>query len=239
MRFAAAVLHRSAPAPPGGGISFVGATSDASDDATELTLDLAGVATQADDFAVLFYYSDDSNQSVFSEVDTPTGWTLEPNWPVTWTATRRRKLWLFTRRLTGGDPDPTLDVNNNQFRNRSAVLAVYRGVDTTTALDATPVISGRANDPSPALNGITTTTPNAAIVQCLAATHGPTPFVPPSSYELAGFASPSSWHGSSAVAHNLDVGQAGDKVMGPWTTAGSGSMDSAGITLALRRSTGG
>ncbi len=138
-------------------ISFVNKSAFASGTAG---LTVGAVASvQADDLILLFAESANEN------IATPTGFTQVTNSPVstgTAAAIGGVRLAVFYQWATGADTTTTVADSGN---HTTAIKMAFRGVDTTTPFDATPVSGIKATASTTAtFPGITTTTANAWIV---------------------------------------------------------------------------
>lgn len=230
------VLQVARTPPASAGITYLGGDAEyiASPTATAITLTLPSFATN--DFAIIFYFSDDSTATdTYSDITTPSGWTQSFT-PVSDTGGRDRKIYAWHRKLVGGDSNPSLAVSNATYRNRAATLAVFRGVDTTTPFDATPTTSFGQNNATPNAQAITTVTDNACVAIFMgvgSSTITTWAGGAPSGYTLGEWASGN--FASAAAAYLLNAGTAGVKSPGSWTPTGAdGTDEHADCTFALR-----
>ena len=218
----------------GGGISYVGGSIDYVANGVGTDLSPALPTHQADDFAVVMIYSDDaaSGTSNLADFTTPSGWTEEADWDRT--SARVLGGTLYSRRLTSSsETDPAFAVSNGNNRSRAAWVAVFRGVDTTTALDAAVVIGDGANDDTPSNGAITTVTDGAVVICGMALSHlDANAWTPPSGYALG----PERIGSYSNLAMSWrEVATAGAETPGPWDSgATAGRADHIYATVALR-----
>lgn len=201
--------------------------------ATDMELTLPAHAT--DDVGIVFAQSD-TNQASFPTLSliTATGWTELTNSP--WnddTGTRDRVVAGWYKVFTSSSETNPV-ISESYADQRSCMVYVFRGVDTTTPLDgATPTHNQGAATLNPDPPDITTNTDNAAVILYLNETSsGVTAFVAPSGYTL-GENQVGVLHTQSAGAYDLDVGGSGTISPAAWSNTGTGG-DYSQITVALR-----
>ena len=73
------------------------------------------------------------------------------------------KLYMAYKVLDGTEGS-TFDISTSNSTKSGSACAVYSGVDNTTPMDATPVVSDGASTSTPSVTGITTATDNAMLV---------------------------------------------------------------------------
>lgn len=119
---------------------------------------------QAGDLMILHVHT--PNQAV----TTPSGWTQLTNSPVstgTANAAGGTRLSAYYRFWQSGDAAPTVAVTGGTVT--TAIIVGYRGVDTTTPIDATPVATTLATaNATLTMTGVTTTTADACVVWSVA-----------------------------------------------------------------------
>lgn len=109
-----------------------------------------GTNFAADDYALVWI----GQVAVTFTVTTPaTGWDLLAG-PTSNTGTGDVRAALFGRRLQAGDTNPTWTMSLSGDYGIST--SIYRGVDTTTAIDGTPSIIGRGSAASQDTGSVTT-----------------------------------------------------------------------------------
>jgi len=142
---------KAAPAAGGGGISFVGSASDTDNGGAGFNMTLPGGLLEND--LVLGIASCDAGSAA-----TPTGYTSISN------GDNNSIQHTLSYKFMGSTPDTVFPVPDmSPSSGVSAVAMVFRGVDTSTPLDATTTsataVSGDPNCPS-----ITTVTDGAFVV---------------------------------------------------------------------------
>src|SRR5215207_8035275 len=106
-------------------ISFVGAVANGANTAN---LTLAWPTTAADDFAIVFL-----NRSNSTTNNTPTGFTLEAGHPYDANSGSQR-TYFYTKICTGSESGSVICSTSDAASTRqSAVLFVFRGLDTSAA----------------------------------------------------------------------------------------------------------
>ncbi len=225
------ILASSRPAAATG-ITYVGDDSGHVNTGTSIALTLPTHAT--DDFAVIYAYGDRTSANI--SISVATGWTelVDENH----TAGRARRNGIFYKKLTSAsETNPTVSFSVSD--DYSALVMVFRGVDTTTPLDATYTSGNGTDTLSPTAPAITTVTNNAAVLTFCGLTHSElTAYGAPSGYTLGpntvsntvGVA-----HLNSGAAYLLDSGTAGSKLGIAWSNSGTlSTTDYSVYTLALR-----
>jgi hypothetical protein len=218
-------------------ITYIGGAIDVINNWGTADLSVAVPGTYAaDDFAFAFLGADENSSTV--SFDT-TGWTLEEQGS---TASGRDRTWgLWYRRLTSGSETDVTVSNSGASEEGALSVVVFRGVDTTTALD-TAIVGATLNDNdvNVAFDSITTATDAAAIVLFRHYTHdGVSAFgSPPTGYTFA-ITDNSQGMANMSVTYDLDVGTAGSKSPGsPSHTQGNSNSDQTSFVAALRPATG-
>ncbi len=189
---------------------------------------------QADDFAIIFGFVD--NQSATNMVMDTSGPTaidvgIELNG-------RNKAYGLWVWRATSGSM-ADVEISHTSGEEGSAAILVFRGVDTTTAFDATEEYDATADSYLAANPAITTVTESAAAVLLEALTHNAiTAAGAPSGYTLGPVnTNPGQNNRNMATAYLLDVGAAGTETPGAWTHTGdtqASLSDPVKFTIALR-----
>lgn len=225
--------------PAAAGITLVGSVAVGLDSSSlhtdDITLTLPGGVAD-DDFGVIFYFSDQgATAGVYSEITTPSGWTLQERF--TNTTGRDKMVNLWTRKLLAADGNPVLSVSNSESKARFGLLMVFRGVDTVTPLDVTPLFSGGQNDTTPSSPELTTVTNNCCIVSFMGINCGAnrtiTAWGEPAGTTLGPNVVVDRAYG--AGSYDLDQGTAGATGVLTWAPTGiDAADDNADCTVALR-----
>lgn len=140
-----------------GMISYVGGSNDVQSSSNTNDIDLVMPTIVADDFALVFIKAE-------KETNTVTwgglaGFTLIRT--DTYTTARDVVCHLYYKKLTGGESDLALTANFGEMR--AGILMVFRGVHTSSPLDATTTYATEADVSNSTFPAITTATDNAAL----------------------------------------------------------------------------
>jgi len=189
----------------------------------------------AENDIVIVTYSVGSNADIAIGVDTA-GYTEEAE--LFSDASRDSNLSVSWKRM-GATPDTSVDVSQTTNANfaGAVIVEVWRGVDTTTAIDVTTTTATGINTGQPNPPSITPTTADAVVIVCGGAAHsGDGAAFTQSGSELSGFLS-----GTQVATVDATVGTGyKDWVSGPfdpvaWTGSTTAATDSwAAVSLALR-----
>lgn len=205
----------------------------------DMTLTLPTHTT--DDFGIVLAKADEAGTVPALSVGTA-GWTelLQTNE----TSGRDRVTAVFYKKFTNGsETNPA--VSTDTAENRSCIVHVFRGVDTTDPwASASPFyqISDGQNDINPDQVDITTDDDNACILLFHSFSHDEhTAGGAPSGYTLGEFVNPSgNSHSGSASAYLLDAGATGAKSPGVWAHSGSTvQSDWTTVSIALKEQAAG
>lgn len=198
-------------------ITFVGSDSaEAGSGTADMTLTLP--SHQADDFAIAYGRSDDDVPVLAIST---AGWTeLDQRSP---TSDRDRSEAVFFRRFTSGsETNPTMTIDTSQEHSFS--VHVFRGVDTTTAFDATPnfQFTEGTNDTTPTNPAITSATDDACLILLHGATHDDisvagAPSTPAGMTIGETVLGTANDHRGQITAYLLDAGTAGTITPTAWT----------------------
>jgi hypothetical protein len=226
-------------------ISFVGAVTGGNTSGAALSLSLTALAggsasVAASDDIVIVVHGEGQFTSDQALALTTAGYTSLAD--VYSDSTKDVQLGVFLKRM-GPTPDAVVDIPSNPgAQDHCAIAYVLRGVDPTTALDAS-VTTDTSNNFRPDNPSVTTVT-NNAVVLAVAATSGsgfPTPTVPAGYSNLSAI---SSSDNISVMIAMKTVATAGAENPAQWANVGTGGGGpcSAAATVALRpaaASTGG
>ena len=224
-------------------ISFVGAGAMvvSTTSGGSLTPALPG-STQVDDVALAFVVGRPTDTS---EPAAPAGWTKRTPTSLREAGANDLKLIVFYKVLLGGDTNPSFTVPANwsgAAAGMAAAIGVWRGVDVTTPFDVADVASNAAAAATWTPTAITTATANAWVVSVVASADDNALGIGTANgfgARMSG-ASYNTTTGGDLALGVSDKAQAaaGAVTMNSWTQTANGNDAWAGITLALRPSTG-
>jgi len=141
----------------GGGITYVDGVTGSAIDGNNVTLTLSGIVGLAEDDIVVIFGGFDRNAAPAM----PAGWTTIFNY---WAGDHRL---MSCYKIMGASPDTSVTMpGSGDSRDATTYVAsAFRGVDTTTPMDATPVMDEDLTATAPATPPqITTVTANAMLV---------------------------------------------------------------------------
>lgn len=211
-----------------GVITFVDSATGSSSDGTDLTVTLPGT-TAANDIVIAMSQSHSGDTTDSGTVST-SGYTnvVDLNYG---TNRRTRAYW----KAMGGSPDASVTFNgtDNSIRGLAGVVLVFRGVNTSTPIDATTTtatgVGGAPDCPS-----ITPTNNNCAIVACAGSDGLDATFSAPTNYSTPVFTSVDvSIDAQMAASYRILVGGAGSPE-NPSSFTGWGAANWGAGTIALR-----
>jgi hypothetical protein len=143
----------------GGGAAFVGSASGFSNTSGQpATIDMSGLSIQADDFAVVFSGSVDTTATI----GITSGWTELIT--IIGNDTRDGRVAVGYKVLDGTETSVSIGPNNNG-NGISAIVMVFRGIDTSNPFDVTETTSTNFNTNNGVTPAITPT--NDAVIVCV------------------------------------------------------------------------
>ncbi len=194
-----------------------------------LTPDLNSISYQANDVAVLWAKNDDDNMNTTF----PAGWTQKVF--LSTTAGRDMRTYAYLRRLTASESNPTLTYSGTN-QEATAAVEVYRGVDPNLSLDGFRVTTNTgSNDTTPNHVDIETEYDNSCVIIAHSASHDDiTVASPPTGYTLGEsvIGSTTDWR-HLITAYDLDVGAAGNQVIGSWNHTSSPTNQSEWHVISI------
>ena len=160
----AAVYHGSTLIWPDPVITFVGSSANAGQAAEDPTIDLSGLSLEEDDYVVaaVAVGTASGSHSISCSGDETGSYTSIAN--VVSDDNADTRLAVFGGRM-GATPDDTVTFDTNFTGPAKSTLAlVFRGVDTTTALDVAAVTTSQINGGVPNTGAITPTNDGSMLV---------------------------------------------------------------------------
>lgn len=133
--------------------------SGASGNTTDMTFTLP--THQADDFGIIIA-SYRNTLTATMAIGTATGWTQIGTTKDTTAGDDIRSMIWYKKFTSSSETNPAVTIDLG--RNRSALLHVFRGVDTTTPFDVTHTEGDGTNSATPTNPAITTGTANACVL---------------------------------------------------------------------------
>ena len=217
-------------------ITYIGGVSEARI-GSGADLVLAQPTHEADDFGLLFIVNENDQRE---QTVTTAGWSLLRDDAET-AGFNRRSFIYYKKYDSNSEPDPVIAINSPA--NKSAQLALFRGVDPVTPFDVTETYGSGTNTPNPTHQPITTVTDGCCFMLMNYPTHDDivvqgSPMTPDglilSPQNIVGFQ-----HGQNLIAYKPDVGLAGAYTPSAWMhVTNASSAEYNAYTLALRPAVG-
>lgn len=215
-------------------ISFVGYASgnDANGGTATANLNsLSAGTTQTDDVVVVAVWNEQSSTDINFSLNEG-GWTKQAD--VWGDDNVDANLGVFTK-VMGGTPDTSVSYTGTSTGGEGVIIIaeVWRGVDTTTPMDAAATTSGVADGGNPDAPSITTVTNDAVVIAI--GCHQQAGFTPtvPTNYSNQVYVEVSG--GGSLGMVNRTITTAGAENPGAWTNwSATATRAVATATLALR-----
>lgn len=218
-------------------ISYVGSnTHSNAGSSTTITINLpSGVAEN--DVVIVGVISAATTDRTFTEPTTGT-WTKDPATDLYANDVLDVNAATFWKRM-GATPDTSVTITCDLSTVLESLIVAYRGVDTTTALDATTTTATGTNGGTPDPASITTATNGAEVVVFAFSSEPDALTNPPTNY--GNLASNTSASGARNIMHaSRNITTAGAENPGTFANVvGDGSDSWAAMTFALRPAAGG
>ena len=216
-----------------GEITYVGA--DADEDATggDIALTLPTHAT--DDFGIIL--SGAEYGSDVQAVTVATGWTLLRSDTTTPGRDFTTNIW-YKKFTSASESNPT--ITTSVSAETSASVAVFRGVDTTTAFDVTEVYASGQNDTKPQNSAITPVSDNSCLLLYHYVTHNEVSAIAVPGTPASLVLGPTTIrpNRNQGLAYILDIGTAATITPTQWNnTSATSAAEYHVYTLALRAAT--
>jgi hypothetical protein len=210
-------------------ITYVGGDNDNRGATTSIQFTLPTHAT--DDFGIAFCYTTEDTATMAIDQ----GWS-ELRSDINTTGSDYLTYIFYKKLTSGSETSPTVSYTGTGAAH-AGILAVFRGVDTTTPFDVTEQYTFAENNSNPTCPAITPVTNNGALVLIMGNNGN----------EISAFGAPSTPAGMAigpseldpanilALAYLLDHGTASTITPTAWTNTVSGNTyESAAYSLVLR-----
>lgn len=207
-------------------ITYIGGNYQESGTGADLTFTLP--TTQEDDLILMFLFSDEGGTVPNHSVS---GYTQIDQRNLISGGDRVISLW---RKFAGASESNPTAQDTTSSEEWSGVIAVFRGVDTTTPLDVSVAITADVNNggDSPPPPSITPVTDNGALALFMGIDGDAPSWAAPSGYTQGAFGRQN--NASSCAAYDEDYGTAELHSPGSFSTGASSNKEYGGYTVALR-----